>query len=135
MDKRKVSWWRKLWKGNIHVCNFKGIFLEYYEIKGTKKYFKPKFSDITSFHYYTTRYSSSNNLYIKNSCLEIQKRTFSRVGVKICNEIPASLREPPPPLKTKHVKTKLHSFVDDIIKTHDDYIEISQITSTLKWYK
>ena len=43
------------------------------------------------------RYSSSNNFYVKKSCLEIQKRAFSRVGAKICSEIRASLREPPPP--------------------------------------
>ena len=35
----------------------------------------------------------TNNYYIKKSCLEIQKRAFSRVGAKSCNEIPASLRE------------------------------------------
>ena len=39
------------------------------------------------------RYSSSNNFYVKKSCLEIQKRAFSRAGAKIWNEIPASLRE------------------------------------------
>ena len=26
MDKRKVPWWRKLWKGNIHVYNYRAHF-------------------------------------------------------------------------------------------------------------
>ena len=65
--------------------------------KGTKKHFKPIFSDTTTVHYYNTRYSSSNNFYIKKSCREIRKRAFSRVGAKICDEMPASLREPTPP--------------------------------------
>ena len=37
--------------------------------------------------------------------------------------------------KKKHFKTKLHSFLLDILKKHDDYIDISQITSALKTYK
>ena len=65
------------------------------------------------------------------SRLEIQKRAFSRVGAKIWNEMPASLRE----LQKKHFQTKLHSFLLDILKKHDDYIDISQITSALKTYK
>ena len=62
------------------------------------------------------------------SMLEIQKRAFSRVGAKIWNEMPASLRE----LPKKHFQTKLHSF---LLKKHDGYIDISQITSALKTYK
>ena len=65
------------------------------------------------------------------SRLEILKRAFSRVGAKIWNEMPASLRE----LPKKHFQTKLHSFLLDTLMKHDDYIDISQITSALKTYK
>ena len=51
------------------------------------------FRDTTSVHSYNSRSSPSNNFYIKKSRLDIQKRDFSRVGGKIWNEIPASLRE------------------------------------------
>ena len=51
------------------------------------------FSDTTSIHSYNSRSSPSDNLYIKKSRLDIQKRDFSRVGGKIWNEISASLRE------------------------------------------
>ena len=37
-------------------------------------------------------------------------------------------------LPKKHFQTKLHSFLLDILKKHDDYIDISQITSALKTY-
>ena len=47
------------------------------------------------------------------------------------DEMPASLRE----LPKKHFQTKLHSFLLDTLKKHDDYTDISQITSGLKTYK
>ena len=89
------------------------------------------FSDTASIHSYNTRSSSANKFYIKKSRLEIQRRAFSRVGAKIWNEMPASLRE----LPKKHFQAKLHSFLLDTLKKHDDYIDISQITSALKTYK
>ena len=78
------------------------------------------FSDTTSIHSYNTRSSLANKFYIKKSRLEIQKRAFSRVGAKILNEMPASLRE----LYKKPFQTKFHSFLLDILKKHDDYIDI-----------
>ena len=86
------------------------------------------FTDTTSIHSYKTRSSSANKFYIKKSRIEIQERAFSRVGAKIWNEMPASLRE----LPKKHFQTKLHSFLLGFLKKHDDYIDISQITSALK---
>lgn len=53
------------------------------------------FSETTSIHSFNTWSCSSNNVYIKKSRLDIQKRAFSRVGAKIWNEIPVSLRELP----------------------------------------
>ena len=73
------------------------------------------FSDTTNIHSYNSRSSPS------------------RLRGKIWNEIPASLREQL--LPKKRFKTKLHSFLVDILMKHDDYIDISQITSALKTYK
>ena len=89
------------------------------------------FNDTASIHSYNTWSSSANKFYIKKSRLEIQKRAFSRVGAKIWNEMPASLRE----LPKKHCQTKPHSLLLDTLKKHDDHIDISQITSALKTYK
>ena len=46
-------------------------------------------------HLYNTRSSTSDNFYIKASRLEIQNNAFSRIGAKLWNEIPSSLRELP----------------------------------------
>ena len=70
------------------------------------------FSDTTNIHSYNSRSSPS------------------RLRGKIWNEIPASLREQL--LPKKRFKTKLQSFLVDILMKHDDYIDISQITSALK---
>ena len=88
------------------------------------------FSDTTSIQSYNIWSSSANKFYIfKKSRLEIQKRAFSRVGAKIWNEMPASLRE----LPKKHFQTKLHSFLLDILRSTMTIL-ISQITSALKTY-
>ena len=64
------------------------------------------FSDTTSIHSYNTQSCSSNNVHIKKSRLDIQKRTFSRAGAKIWNEIPALLRE-----LSLRVLRSVHSFL------------------------
>ena len=57
--------------------------------------------------------------------LKIPKKSFLKsIGAKIWNEMPASLRE----LPQKHFQMKLHSFLLDIFKKHDDYIDISKLT-------
>ena len=53
------------------------------------------FTKTSSVHSYNTRSSTSENFYIKASRLEIQKNAFSRMGAKLWNEIPSSLRELP----------------------------------------
>ena len=53
------------------------------------------FSATASIHSYNTRSSSANKFYIKKSRLEVHKRAFSRVGAKVWNEMPASLRKLP----------------------------------------
>ena len=50
------------------------------------------FQDISNVHSYNTRSSTSNNFYTKPSRLSIQVNSFSRIGVKVWNEIPQGLR-------------------------------------------
>ena len=82
-------------------------------------------------HSYNTRSSTSGNFYLKSSRLEIGKKSFSRVGARVWNEIPQQLRE----LPKKQFKDKLHALLIDILKQHNDYIDIKQITTSLKKYK
>ena len=64
--------------------------------------------------------------------LPIQKKNFF-LKIKKCswNEIPQQLRE----LPKKQFKDKLHALLIDILKQHNDYIDIKQITTSLKKYK
>ena len=50
------------------------------------------FQDISDIHSYNTRSSASNNLYTQSSRLSIQVNSFSRIGTKIWNEMPVTLR-------------------------------------------
>ena len=51
------------------------------------------FQDISDIHSYNTRSSASNNFYTQSSRLSIQVNSFSRIGTKIWNEMPVSLRK------------------------------------------
>jgi hypothetical protein len=53
------------------------------------------FQNTSDIHSYNTRSSKSNNFYIKQSKLEIQRKSFSHVGVKWWNEVPSCIRELP----------------------------------------
>ena len=79
-------------------------------------------------HFYNTPSSKSNKFYIKKSRLKIQHNAFSRVGARVWNELPESLREFP----KKQFKMKLHKALVDNLSRYDDYIDISQISTALK---
>ena len=53
------------------------------------------FAKTSSVHSYDARSSTSDNFYIKPSKLEIQKNASSRIGAKLWNKIPSSLKELP----------------------------------------
>ena len=86
------------------------------------------FTDIKSVHSYNTRSSTSHNFYIKQSKLQIQYKSFSRLGARIWNDIPVSLREKP----KRIFKSELHRTLLNVLKTHDDYLDISQIGKAVK---
>ena len=89
---------------------------------------KNLFQLTSSVHRYNTRSSTSQNYYLKRSNLEIQRKSFSRIGAKLWNEIPASIRNLP-----KHLfKKELRSVLLKILETADDYLDIKSIISRLK---
>ena len=51
------------------------------------------FSRISSVHSYKTGSSTSDHFYTKESCINATRNAFSRVGVKICNGISATLKK------------------------------------------
>ena len=53
------------------------------------------FEKASSIHSYYTRSSTSGKFYLKSSRLAIQKHFFSRLGVKLWNEIPSHITDLP----------------------------------------
>ena len=56
---------------------------------------KDLFVPTTKIHSYNTRASVSRNFYIQKSNTEIQRKSLSRIGAKLWNEIPTKLRALP----------------------------------------
>jgi hypothetical protein len=68
-----------------------------------------------------TRSSKSNNFYIKQSKLEIQRKSFSHVGVKWWNEVPSCIRELPK-----------RAFKMDILQNENTYPDIASLSCKIK---
>ena len=81
------------------------------------------FKETSSVHSYNTRSSTSGNLYVQNSRLEMQRRSFSRLGVRLWNEIPCHMRVLPKNTFKKVLRTSLLN----ILQNEDDYIQIPVI--------
>ena len=73
------------------------------------------FQDISNVHSFKTRSSTSNNFYTKPSRLSIQVNSFSRIGVKVWNEIPQALRN----LSKNAFKRKLKQILFNILGSQD----------------
>ena len=86
------------------------------------------FQDISNIHSYNTRSSVSNNFYTQSSRLSIQANSFSRIGTKIWNEMPMSLRKLP-----KNVfKRKMKQILFEILASEDCYIDVPVIIQKVK---
>ena len=86
------------------------------------------FQDISNVHSYNTRSSTSNNFYTKPSRLSVLANSFSRIGVKVWNEIPQALRD----LSKNAFKRKLKQILFNILGSQDSYIDLSQIIKNVK---
>jgi len=82
------------------------------------------FQDISDIHSYNTRSSVSNNFYTQSSRLSIQVNSFSRIGTKIWNEMPISLRK-----LSRNVFLKI---LFEILASEDCYIDLSEIVQKVK---
>ena len=81
------------------------------------------FSRISSVHTYSTRASTSEHFYTKESRLNVKRNAFSRVRIKIWNGVPQILKERP----KKTVKRSLKAMLLDILQTEDSYIDVDTI--------
>ena len=87
------------------------------------------FQDISDIHSYNTRSSASNNFYTQSSRLSmIQVNSFSRIGTKIWNKMPVSLRK-----RSKNAfKRKIKQTLFEILASEDCYIDLPEIARKVK---
>ena len=81
------------------------------------------FINLDAVHTYNTRSRTSKNLFCKFSRLEIQKRSFSRVGVNMWNKIPEDLRE----LSKFCFKNQVKTILFNNRKLNGCHVEISKL--------
>ena len=81
------------------------------------------FKKTSSIHLYNTRLFTSGKFYVKSCRLEIQNNSFSRLGVKLWNEIPRYITD----LPKKTFKRVLRKLLFDMLEKEDDYIQIPMI--------
>ena len=77
------------------------------------------FQKTSSIQTYNARSYISGNFYVQSTRLEINKRSFSRFGVKLGNEIPCSSRN----LPKKEFKREIRRILLDILGKEHDHIE------------
>ena len=81
-------------------------------------------------HSYNTRSSTSRNFYIQKSSLEIQKKSFSRIGAKLWNEIPTKLRDLPKRTFSKIIRNLLLA----LLESEDSFVDLQIMISKLKMH-
>jgi len=74
---------------------------------------------MSSVHTYNTRSSNTGKFYVQSTRLEVLKRSLSRFGGKLWNEIPCSLGN----LPKKEFKREIRRLLLDISVKENDYIE------------
>ena len=91
---------------------------------------KDLFIPTVKIHSYNTRYSVSDNFYIKKSNLEVKRKSFSVIGAKLWNEIPKKLRTLPKLI----FKRKIRMILFNILESEDSYEDLESIISKVRKY-
>ena len=77
------------------------------------------------------RSSTSGIFFVQSSRLEIQKRSFSRFGVTLWNDIPRCVRD----LPKRAFKSKIIQLLIDILENENDYVETPLIVQKVRLFK
>ena len=89
---------------------------------------KDLFIRTAKIHSYNTRSSVSNNVNIKKSKLEIERKSFSRIGAKPWNEIPTKLRTLPKLI----FRRKIRMMLFNILESEDSLEDLESIISKVR---
>ena len=90
---------------------------------------KDLFVPTAKIHSYNTRASVSRNFYIQKSNTEIQRKSLSRIGAKLWNEIPTKLRA----LPKASFEKKIQMILLKILENEDSYKDLEFIISKLNF--
>ena len=76
---------------------------------------------------------SFQQLYIKKSKLEIERKSFSRIGAKLCNDIPTKLRTLPELI----FKRKIRNILFNILESEDscEDLDTTVISKIRKYFQ
>ena len=91
---------------------------------------KDLFVPTAKIHSYNTRASVSKNVYTQKSNIEIQRKSLSRIGAKLWNEIPTKLRA----LPKATFKKKIQMILVKILENEDSYKHLEFIISKVNFY-
>ena len=79
-------------------------------------------------HGYNTRHAAKGNYIRKEVNLEIRKRSFSRTGAMLWNQISPNWRDISKPI----FKKKIRQFLFETLSDRHDYVEVDHLTQFLK---
>ena len=91
---------------------------------------KDLFVPTAKIHSHNTRTSVSKNFYIQKSNTEIQRKSVSRIGAKLWNEIPTKLRA----LPKATFKKRIQMILLKILENEDSYKDVEFIISKVNCY-
>ena len=118
-----------------HLCrqqcvrNNVSSFARAFRHRNAPRNIRDLFQDISNIHPYNTRSSASHNFYTQNSRLSIQLNSFSRIGTKIWNEMPLTLRN----LSKHDFKRKIKTVLFNILSSEDSYLDIRNVIQKVKF--
>ena len=91
----------------------------------------PKISNLFTYqaniHFHKTGSSSRGDYFVESSRLDIQKKSFSRNGVRIWNSVSCEVRR----LLKNNFKINIHDLLLQRLSKYDDYIDLSNLITKL----
>ena len=113
----------------LDMLYFKSVAILMHDI--TNNLSPPNISNLFTYqaniHSYETRSSSRGDYFVKSSRLDIQKKAFSRNGVRIWNSLSCEMRR----LSKYNFKSKIQDLLLQRLSKRDDYIDLSNLIAQL----
>ena len=118
----------------INLMHYKSLAETMYDVSNNlvPSNLKDLFVPAAKIHSYNTRASVSKNFYIQKSNTEIQRKSLSRIGSKLWNEIPTKIRALPK--ATTCIKKTIQMILLKMLENEDSYKDLEFIISKVNFY-